>query len=51
MQKSTVKNYLSDEIDGILLGLKPSGQEVPVPHVFGVIHAEIVAFDFDSWRS
>ena len=33
--------YLSNEINGILLGLQPCGQEVPVPHVFGVIHAEI----------
>ena len=44
MLKNSVTIYLSDEINGILLGLQPGGQEVPVPHVLGVIHAERLPF-------
>ena len=39
--------YLSDEVNGILLGLQPSGQEVTVSHVLGVVHAEILTLR--SW--
>ena len=33
---------LGDEADGVLQGLESGGQEVPVPHVLGVVDAEEV---------